>query len=77
MVLSQLPVGIQPEGPNVFGSMNYSLLHLAVFFYMEYVHMTRMMADETDAATKRGPLRALLLHENLQSSRFSTGQRDH
>lgn len=37
MVLSQLPVGIQPEGPKVFGYMNYLLLHLAMFFYMEYI----------------------------------------
>lgn len=32
MVLSQLPVGIQPEGWNMLLNMNYSLLHLAIFF---------------------------------------------
>lgn len=37
MVLSQLPVGMQPEGLNMFLYMNYLLLHLAVLFYIEYV----------------------------------------
>lgn len=31
MVLSQLPMGIQPEGLNMFLHMNYLLLHLAMF----------------------------------------------
>lgn len=34
MVLSQLPVGTQPEGLNMLLNMNYSLFHLGIFFQM-------------------------------------------
>lgn len=35
LLLSQLPVGMQPEGLNMLLNMNYSLLHLGIFLQVE------------------------------------------
>lgn len=35
IVLSQLQVGIQPEGLNMLLNINYSLFHLGIFFQIE------------------------------------------
>ena len=54
IVLSQLPAGIQPEGLNMLLNMNYSLLHLGIFFQMEsaFIWLAGMItAYARDAAT--------------------------
>lgn len=46
MVLSQLQVGIKPEGLNMLLMMNYLLFHLDIFFQLELTLTVQSMNDD-------------------------------